>query len=441
MSSISGSEGASYGNRTRHDGHGLSYTQFEFVGCTGHSSVQHAKSGKAFAMPLCVMATNIGDIAGDVVILATAEAEVIAEKNHKVFKEKSLFGSQRINLRPHERKTVKFQYNLPLNVKPESRVKIMVADRGYDILVDFQPLFDPQNVKLGIQAINWINEDFKNLGETITIEQCLSEIALSGFNHTELNYKMPNKAIDLDKLLTPRNVHIAASWQCTFFTERLRKKTIADFKHTMQFLKILGGNAVNVAECARSVQGFKDVPVFAGKPVMNDEEWQLLADGLNELGQIAKKHGMKVGYHQHLGTVVETEEELERLMNMTNPELVGLCADTGHLYSAGMDVNEVFQKYGHRIAHVHLKNIRKWKLDYVKKHKLSFYDAIEFGTFTVPGAVEGSAFIDFIEVFEELRNNSYKGYLMVEAEENPDKVDPLEQALITRQYLKMTTGL
>lgn len=422
-------------------GHGLSYTQFEFIGCTDKSSVQHAISGEPFTMPLCVLAENIGDVAGDVVIMATAEAEVTAETDPKVFKEKSLFGFSRIHLRPHERQTVEFQYNLPLNVKPKSRVEITVADRRYDILVDFEPLFDPQKVKLGIQAINWINEDFKNLGETIPIEQCLSEVALSQFHYTELNYKMPTNAIALDKLLAPRNVHIAASWQCTFFTEGLKDKTIADFKHTMQFLKMLGGISVNVAECSRSVQGFKNIPVFAGKPVMNDNEWQLLADGLNEVGRIAKEHGMRVAYHQHLGTVVETNEELERLMNMTDPEVVGLCADTGHFYSAGINVNEVFRKYAHRINHVHLKNIRKWKLDYVKKYKLSFYDAIEFGVFTVPGSVEGTAFIDFIEVFEELQKSGYEGYVMIEADENPYKVDPLEQAIIARQYLRMTTGL
>ena len=422
-------------------GHGLSYTQFEFEGCTGHSSIQHATSGEPFAMPLCVTATNIGDKAGDVVILATAEGEMTAKTEPKRFKEKSLFGFKRIHLRPQERQTVKFQYDLPLNVQPRSRVKIQIADRRYDILVDFEPLFDPERVKLGIQAINWINEDFKNLGATIPIEQCVSEVALAGFHYTELNYKMPTNAIDMDKLLGIRNVHIAASWQCTFFTEGEREKTIADFKHTMQFLKILGGDELNVAECARSVQKMENIPVFSGKPVMNEKEWQLLADGLNELGRIAKAANMKLGYHQHLGTVVESKEELERLMSMTDPDLVGLCADTGHLYAAGIDVNAVFRDYGRRITHVHLKNVRNWKLDYVKKYGLSYYDAIEFGFFTAPGSVEGTSFIDFIELFEDLKRVDYSGYLMVEADENPYKVDPLRQALITREYLKMATGL
>lgn len=422
-------------------GYGLSYTQFEVEGCTSHSSVLHAKSGEAFTMPLCVVVTNIGDVTGDIVVLAIAEGDFTAETSPKLFKEKSLFGFKRIHLRPHERMTVKFEYELPLNVQPKSRVKFFVAGHRYDLFVDFEPMFDPKKVKLGIQAINWINEDFKNLGATIPIEQCLSEVALSGFGYTELNYKMPTNAIDMSKLLNPRNVGIAASWQCTFFTQGLRQKTIADFRHTMQFLKMVGGDEVNVAECARTVQKFREVPVFSDKPVMNEEEWQLLADGLNEIGRIAKVAGMKVGYHQHLGTVVESKEEMERLMAMTDPDLVGLCADTGHLYAAGIDVNEVFRKYGDRIRHVHLKNIRKWKLEYVQKHQLSYYDAIEFGLFTVPGSVEGTSVIDFIEVFEELKKSNYEGYLMVEADENPYVVDPLEQALITRQYLKMTTGL
>ena len=95
----------------------------------------------------------------------------------------------------------------------------------------------------------------------------------------------------------------------------------------------------------------------------------------------------------------------------------------------------------HRLKHVHLKNVRKWKLDYVKKYGLSYHDAIEFGFFTAPGSVEGTSFIDFIELFEDLKRVDYSGYLMVEADENPYKVDPLRQALITREYLKMATGL
>ena len=170
---------------------------------------------------------------------------------------------------------------------------------------------------------------------------------------------------------------------------------------------------------------------------MNDGEWDKFAKGMNRLGDIANSMGIKLVYHHHMGTVVQTAEEIDRMMDMTDPDKFALLYDTGHLAYCGQDYLAVLKKYAKRIAHVHLKDVRPEVVEKVKKEKLSFLQGVRAGAFTVPG----DGCIDFAPVFDELDKSGYEGWMIVEAEQDPAKANPLEYALKARDYIRKTAKI
>ena len=292
-------------------------------------------------------------------------------------------------------------------------------------------------VKLGIAPIAWTNDDMPELGKENTFEQCISEMALAGFSGSEVGNKYPTDTEVLKKALSLRNLEIASAWFSAFLTTAPLEETVAAFIKHRDFLHEMGAQVIVVSEQGHSVQGMMDVPVFAGKPVFSDGEWERLARGLEELGRLAADKGMKIVYHHHMGTGVQTTAEIDRLMEMTDPSLVYLLFDTGHLTFSGENPEEVLRKYIHRIKHVHLKDIRREVLEQVKADNLSFLQAVKAGVMTVPG----DGMIDFEPLFKILAANNYEGWLIVEAEQDPAKANPLEYALKARQYIREKTGL
>jgi inosose dehydratase len=155
----------------------------------------------------------------------------------------------------------------------------------------------------------------------------------------------------------------------------------------MKFLKELGAKVIVVSEQGTSIQGKIKAPIFKNKPTLQNDEWAALARGLNTLGEIAKENNMKIAYHHHMGTVVQTMDEIDKLMSITNPKFVWLLADTGHMYySDGNDSpSKLLKKYSERIVHIHLKDIRDNVKDLVMKNDWSFLKGVKEGVFTVPG--------------------------------------------------------
>ncbi len=198
----------------------------------------------------------------------------------------------------------------------------------------------------------------------------------------------------------------------------------------------MGAKVVGVSEQGHSIQG-TDKSIFRDKYVMNDGEWDLLCTGLNKLGKVAKDMGIQLCFHHHMGTVVQTAAEIDRMMENTDPELFGLLFDSGHLAYCGEDYMAVLKKYADRVRHVHLKDIRPEVIAKVKEENRSFLDGVRMGTFTVPG--DGA--LDFKPIFDVLEAVGYEGYVLVEAEQDPAKANPLEYAIKARKYINEISGL
>lgn len=292
-------------------------------------------------------------------------------------------------------------------------------------------------IKLGIAPIAWTNDDMPDLGAENTFEQCVSEMALAGFTGSEVGNKYPRDTKVLKKALELRGMNIASAWFSTFLTTAPYEETEKGFIEFIDFLYEMGARHVNVCEQGHSVQGQLTTPVFSGKPSFTDEEWKNLCEGLNKLGKIANAKGMKMCFHHHMGTGVQTAAEIDRLMENTDPSCVYLLFDTGHLVFSGENPQAVLDKYMDRIAHVHLKDIRKDILAKVKAEDMSFLDAVRGGVFTVPG----DGMIDFAPLFKKINESGYEGWFIVEAEQDPAKANPLEYAIKARKYIKDYAGL
>lgn len=295
---------------------------------------------------------------------------------------------------------------------------------------------DASKVKIGIAPIAWTNDDMPDLGKENTFEQCVSEMALAGYTGTEVGNRYPKDPDVLKKQLNLRGLSIASAWFSAYLTTKPFEETKKAFIAHRDFLHAMGAKVIVVSEQGHSVQGKMDTPVFGHKYVMNGDEWKLFCDGLNQLGTLAAEKGMKVVYHHHMGTVVQTAAEIDRMMANTDPKLVYLLFDTGHLVFSGEDAIAVLKKYVGRIKHVHLKDIRPDVLREVHTKNMSFLQAVRAGAFTVPG----DGCIDFAPIFDILSQNGYEGWLLVEAEQDPAKANPLEYAMKARKYIREKTG-
>lgn len=299
-------------------------------------------------------------------------------------------------------------------------------------------MFDKNKVKLGIAPIAWTNDDMPDLGKENTFEQCVSEMALAGFTGSEVGNKYPKDPAELKKALDLRGVEICNQWFSSFLLTQPFEEVEKACRAQLAFLQALGSKIIGFSEQSYSVQGQIDTPVFGHKYVLNDAEWEKLCTGLNRLGKIAKEeYGICLTYHHHMGTVVQTAEETARLMEGTDPEYVSLLFDTGHFAYCGEDPLEMVKKHIGRIRHVHLKDIRPEVVETVKKGNKSFLDGVRMGAFTIPG----DGCIDFEPIFAVLEKAGYEGYMLVEAEQDPAKANPLEYAIRARKFIAEKTGL
>lgn len=292
-------------------------------------------------------------------------------------------------------------------------------------------------IELGIAPIGWTNDDMPELGGDISFEQMVSEAALAGFTGTEVGGRFPADPAVLNKALGMRGLKIASQWFSSYLCSAPYEENEAAFIKQLNFFEAVGAKRINVCELTRCLFA-RQVSMFGEhKPLASDKEWEKLCDGLNKLGKIAAGRGFKLCFHHHMATVVQTLEETRRLLDNTDPRYVYLCFDTGHFTFAGEDVVRAAVLFADRTGHVHLKDIRKEKMEQAYREGFAFRQAVLAGCFTVPG----DGFVDFPGVFAELEKTGYAGWMLVEAEQDPALANPFEYALKARKYVKEQTGL
>ena len=186
------------------------------------------------------------------------------------------------------------------------------------------------------------------------------------------------------------------------------------------------------AEVTDSVQGDPTLPL-SKRPKLNEQVWKKFIFRINEISKMMIDEGMPLAYHHHMGTVIETENEITRLIESTNDN-VKLLIDTGHMLFAQGNFINLAKNFGERLIHVHCKDIRKNVIENSLKNDSTFRQAFLDGAFTVPG----DGYIDYKPFLKVLKENNYNGWLVVEAEQDPSKANPYEYAKIGYNYLSKT---
>lgn len=287
-----------------------------------------------------------------------------------------------------------------------------------------------KNIQLGIAPIGWSNDDMPDLGKENTFEQCISEAALSGYSGTEIGSKFPASVDEINRHLELRNLKVASKWFGSHLCTQEYEKVEKEFEEELKILKKLGSNRINVCEMSYCLFD-TEKSMFTEKPHLNEEEWDKLTDGLDKLGALANTYDISLCYHHHMATVVESIDETKRLLNSTDSDNVSLCYDTGHFAFAGEDPLEAAQLFKNRTKHIHLKDIRKHKMEQAIKDNFWFRKAVLENCFTIPG----DGFIDFKDILKVFSDNDYEGWLVVEAEQVPQIHNPFEVAKRSYEYV------
>jgi len=284
-------------------------------------------------------------------------------------------------------------------------------------------------VKLGVAPIAWSNDDLPQLGGDTPLEVCLKESREAGFSGTESGGKFPMDPAVLGPVLEEYHLQLVSGW----FSGRLLEVSVEEEKERLEqqlvTFKTLGAPVMVYAETSGSVQGQQQVPV-SRRPRLAEEDFPGYGAKLTAIAEHLAEHGVPMAYHHHMGTVIETEPEVDLLMRHTG-EAVRLLVDTGHLTFAGGDILGMTRRHGARINHVHCKDVRADVLDKVRREDMSFLDGVLDGVFTVPG--DGS--IDFAAFAQVLAEIGYAGWVVVEAEQDPVKANPLEYSRMGHDHL------
>jgi inosose dehydratase len=260
----------------------------------------------------------------------------------------------------------------------------------------------------------------------------------AGYAGSEMGHAYPRTAAALAEALGEHSLRLISGWHSTHLASRSFADEDPAFRRHLNLLKTLGARVAIVAECTRCIHGDRDVALGFGEndlPRLSEAEWSRFTGSLKKFAQIAAAEELKIVYHHHMGTVIQREDDLERLLAAV-PE-IWLLLDPGHLAFAGIDPVAVAQRHATRIAHVHLKSVRADIADRARREGWSFHRAVTEGVFTIPG----DGCVDFPAIFEILRAADYRGWLVVEAEEDPVKVPALPKAKAAREYVRKHAGV
>lgn len=292
-----------------------------------------------------------------------------------------------------------------------------------------------EDIKLGISPLLWSNDDFTDIGQDITLSQCLTDMSFLMYEGCEIGSKFPSDIENLESLSNEYKLKFCNQWFSLHLLTIPFEVVKYEFEKHLTKLAKLGAKVVGVAEVSFSTHGQLDKCPFISKPSLkNKKEWEIFVDKLNQLGQLAQTYEISLCYHHHLGTVVHTAYEIDLLMDHSDPSYVFLNYDTGHLLMAGEDPYDVWERHHQRVRHIHLKNVVNNKLKRAISEEWSFKKAIIEGIFTVPGDVVGM--LNTSKIMDMIMATNYKGWIIIEAELNPQKINAVERARLAKHTIE-----
>ncbi|WP_421779840.1 myo-inosose-2 dehydratase [Kiloniella litopenaei] len=275
-------------------------------------------------------------------------------------------------------------------------------------------------IRIGANPIGWSNDDMTELGGHIPLEQCLREAQEAGFVGMELGNKFPRKIETLRATLAEYGHSLVSGWYSSELLTRSVQDELVNLRPHLDLLKGCGADVLVFAETSNAIHGDINIPL-SQRPVLRDEDWAEFGKRVTEVGDATLAEGIRLVYHHHMGTIVQSEEDIHTFMRVTGPS-VHLLLDTGHATWGGADPAKLAAQYKNRISHVHTKDVRSHVMKEAADSNMSFLEAVIAGVYTVPG----DGMIDFAATLKEL--GGYQGWIVVEAEQYSDTISALSFA-------------
>jgi myo-inosose-2 dehydratase len=290
-------------------------------------------------------------------------------------------------------------------------------------------------IRIGANPIGWSNDDLQDIGGETPLETCLAEAREVGFVGMELGHKFPREPQALKAALAPFGMACISGW---YSAELLKRDVDEEMRHLrphLDLLKAMGSNVLVFAETSNAIHGDRSKPL-SQRPVMKAGDWAQFGRRLTEVAERTLAEGVRLVYHHHIGTIVESAADIDAFIAATG-EAAHLLLDTGHATWGGADPAALARKYRARISHVHAKDVRRAVMEQARREDWSFLDAVlghgsELGVYTVPG----DGMVDYPAVFRELKG--YSGWVVVEAEQDPQKAHPLTYAKKGMAHLRQS---
>jgi inosose dehydratase len=292
------------------------------------------------------------------------------------------------------------------------------------------------SVKIGINPISWSNDDLPSLGGEIPLEVALAEGKAIGYQGFELGNKFPRQSAALRNVLSQHGLELVSGWYSGRLARRSAEEEIRAVASHLELLADNGAKVMVYGEVADSIQGTSS-PLYKRPRFFRREQWLEYADKVTALARHTLTRGVRLAYHHHVGAYVETPADVDRLMELVGDE-VGLLFDSGHMTfaGAGESAAAVLAKHVKRVCHVHCKDVRQQVIRTARNRNWSFLEAVINGAFTVPG--DGA--VDFKALLRLLHDNAYRGWLVVEAEQDPVVAPSYEYADKGYRHLRALIG-
>jgi inosose dehydratase len=286
-------------------------------------------------------------------------------------------------------------------------------------------------IRWGVSPIAWCNDDMRELGADTTLDMLLTDVAEIGFDGVELGNKFPRNAAELAPIMARYGLEIVGGWYSSNLLVRDADAEIAALADHLALLEAMGSSVFILAETSNAVHGDRWGSRLDTHPVLAPGDWRQFGERLDTVARYIADRGLRFAYHHHLGTVVETADELERFFDATGDH-VGLVLDTGHAVYGGIEPIDVVRQRPERVAHVHCKDVRTAKWREFRAAGTSFLNGVVGGMFTTPG--DGD--YDYPAFMRALKDIDYSGWIVIEAEQDPAVADPREYSQLGLDTLK-----
>ncbi|MGI8836679.1 MAG: TIM barrel protein [Pyrinomonadaceae bacterium] len=297
-------------------------------------------------------------------------------------------------------------------------------------------------IKVGNAPVSWGVMEVAGWGEQIAYNKVLDEIAEAGYAGTELGPYgyFPTEPKQLASELAARQLQLVASFVPIPLAHPERHDE--GYQEAMKVAQLLaqsGAHLIVLADEMSEERMAVSGRVDEERDSMSDTQWEGAAQILNRIADACRKLGLSAVFHHHGGTFVETPKEIARLCKSTDPELLGLCLDTGHYVLGGGDPVDAVRSYGARIRHLHLKDVQLPVLEAARRDEIGFLDAVRRGVFCELG--DGT--VDLNTVIKEMTAGGYSEWAIVEQDVDTRNMDvkPFESARRSRQYLRNVIGI